>query len=251
MRVLSFVSLPTMAVLTKAQIKHIQSFANKKSRELLLSYLVEGVKSVQDCLQHGAVLQQIYVTQLYGFANEILIPDYEMEKISLLSNPSTVVALFEKPPILQVPTANTCLIIDGIQDPGNLGTILRTAHWFGIHQIVCSLDTVDFFNPKTIQASMGSIAALQLFKTDILLFLQKNNKRPSYATSLAGKPLQEVTIEKNALIIIGQEGKGIRQEVLDLCTHQIKIPGAPGAESLNAAVAAGIVCHHFFLQEAV
>ncbi len=235
-----------MAVLTKAQIKHIQSFANKKSRELQDTYIVEGIKSVQDCLQHGAILQQIFVSQPSGFANEVVIPSFEMYKISLLTTPSTVLALFKKPLLTIAPTTGICLVIDGLQDPGNLGTILRTAHWFGIRQIVCSVETVDFFNPKTIQATMGSIAALQLYKTDIFSFLQNSKNMAIYATTLSGKPLQEVPIEKNACIVIGQEGKGIRQEIINLCRHQIKIKGAPGAESLNAAVATGIVCHHFF-----
>ena len=138
-------------------------------------------------------------------------------------------------------TGKITLVLDTIQDPGNLGTIIRTADWFGIENIICSPACADMYNPKVVQSTMGSLARVNIFYTNLEEWLQKNKKIKKYATALNGKNISELKNVKEAIIIIGNEGKGISDAVMDLVEEKITIPKIGEAESLNAAVATGII----------
>lgn len=174
------------------------------------------------------------------------ISESELERISLLQTPNQVLGIFKKPVFAaNRPLRNTLsLMLDTIQDPGNLGTIIRCADWFGISQIICSTDCADAFNPKVVQSSMGSIARVQVLYEPLPEFLAKQPGIPTYAAVLDGTSLRDLPPVKEGIIIIGNESKGISDGVLSLSRHRITIPRKGSAESLNAAVATGIILSH-------
>lgn len=135
-------------------------------------------------------------------------------------------------------------MVDDLQDPGNMGTIIRIADWFGIDQIVCSKNSVEYYNPKVVQSTMGSLARVNIFYTDLISFIQNNKEIPLYAAALKGESVFEMGRIEEGIIVIGNESKGIHAELLKLSTHKITIPRFGHAESLNAAVAAGIILSH-------
>jgi RNA methyltransferase, TrmH family len=233
--------------LTKLQIKHIQSLVHKKFREENACFVAEGLKNITDIHQFGLHIQQLYTTTSTNLPNAIAISALEMKKISALTTPSNALAIVAMPTKKNTDfSGKISLVLDGIQDPGNMGTIIRTAHWFGIKNIICSTDSADAYAPKVVQATMGSIGAVNIIRCDVEAFLQQRQHIPTFATTLAGKPLQSISEVSEAFIVMGKEGEGIRPNVLQQCTHQIKIMGKGGAESLNVAVATGIICQHFF-----
>jgi RNA methyltransferase, TrmH family len=169
------------------------------------------------------------------------VADFEMEKISALSHPAPVVAVVHKPEKLAFPFSSHGwnLVLDGLQDPGNLGSIIRIADWFGLPAIWCSPDCADAFNPKVVQATMGSLCRVKVLYEDIEALLA-NAKLPVLVADMEGTPFNEVH-EKAGVLIIGSEGHGVREMVKKKVSGQITIPRIGGAESLNAAVAAGIL----------
>jgi RNA methyltransferase, TrmH family len=239
----------------KTHTKYIQSLHHKKFRDQQDAFIAEGPKLVLELLNSGVfVCERLFVLndwlqnnakllEKMPVKNIIGVKDFELEKISLLTTPNTLLAVFKK----KEPTApvditdKITLVLDGIQDPGNLGTILRTADWFGIQNIICSPQCADVYNPKVIQGTMGSMARVNVFYTDLLPWLQNNNHIKKYATTLNGKNVHTINKLKEAIIIIGNEGQGVSDAVLELVNERITIPGRSEAESLNAAVAAGIV----------
>ncbi|PSL47450.1 TrmH family RNA methyltransferase [Chitinophaga niastensis] len=241
-------------MLSKAQIKYIQSLQHKKNRQKSSQYIAEGDKIVQELLQAGMPVKAIYATHdwleqhtpLPGSlpADAVVEVDASvLKQLSSLTTPNRAMALLDMPSGAdQLPAAGTvALALEAIQDPGNMGTLIRIADWFGIPQIICSPDCVDVYNPKTIQATMGSIARVRIAEHDIKELLQQT-KLPSYAATLHGKNIAGFPMMKEGIILIGNEGRGLTEEVIALATHRITIPRIGGAESLNAAVAAGIIC---------
>jgi TrmH family RNA methyltransferase len=167
---------------------------------------------------------------------------FELEKMSLLQTPNQVLAVAmmpQKPNAIDV-TKQLTIVLDGIQDPGNLGTIIRTADWFGIQQIVASEDTADVYNPKVIGATMGSFMRVQVSYKNLAAWLP-TIKLPVYGALLEGENIFTTKAPKQGLLVIGSEGKGIRENVIDFITHPVTIPKTGGAESLNAGIAAGII----------
>lgn len=232
--------------LTKAQIKHIQAFAIKKYRDEQHCFVAEGLKNITDIIKNGLELVQVYVTEPLLLPKEIIIQVFEMEKISMLHNASNCIAIFKKPIVSQLNLINKIsLIIDGVQDPGNLGTIIRTAHWFGISNIFCSMDSADAYAPKVVQATMGSIGAMPIIRCNLEELIVANKNIPSYAATLDGQYMYRMPKAKEAFIVVGKEGEGISKSIQDICTNKIKIEGIGSAESLNVAVATGIICHYF------
>jgi len=166
-----------------------------------------------------------------------------LQKISLLKTPNKVVGVFvkkvnEAPPHI---INKLSLMLDDIQDPGNMGTLIRIADWFGIENIICSKNCVDCYNPKVVQATMGSLARVNIYYTSLLDFLSENEKISVYAAALDGVPITKLKSISEGIIIIGNESKGISEELLSIATNKITIPKYGNAESLNAAVAAGII----------
>ncbi len=250
----------------KIKKKQIRLLGLKKYRDQWSVFVAEGPKLVNDLLRAGMKPQILLTTELKKIeitspATHIeLLSEAEIKKISLLKTPQNVLAVFEKPR-WAFPDTEWCfgitLCLDGIQDPGNMGTILRLADWFGITCLVCSPDTADVFNPKVVQASMGALARVKVMYTDLPEFCRKAAEKyslPVYGTYMKGDNLYTTSLPDKALIIMGNEGTGIRPETETLVTHRLTIPSFPrgratGMESLNVGVATAIVCSEFKRQQ--
>lgn len=171
-----------------------------------------------------------------------------MERMSALKNPSPVLAVFPMPDASPLPEEGRILVLDQLADPGNLGTLIRLCDWFGISDIVCSLDTVDCYNPKVVQASMGSLSRVKCHYTSLNTYLTQT-QLSVYGTYMEGTSIYETSLPEDALLLFGNEANGISEEVSQKVTHQLTIPrfSSPGPESLNIAVAAsitlGTLCH--------
>jgi len=233
--------------MTKAEIKHIKQLQQKKYRQASGEFLVEGLKSIIDFLQAGFVPKKIYSTTAfdndYKQSIEIeIIDNKSLKSISLLKNPKDALAIFEIKMHHKIPSKGHILALDNLQDPGNLGTIIRTADWFGIQNIVCSVDTVDCYNPKVVQATMGSLANVSVIYTDLANYLTENTL-PIYGAFLSGKSIYKTQIPSDAIIVIGNEGNGISDRIGKLIKERISIPKRKNtrAESLNAAIATAII----------
>ena len=175
------------------------------------------------------------------------VTEAELQKVSCLQHPQQVLALFEMPKVAVQGEASKelCLALDGVQDPGNLGTIIRIADWFGIKTIYCSEETADAWNPKVIQATMGSIARVKMIYTDLKALIEKAEV-PVYGTLLDGQDIYTQPLSKEGIIVMGNEGNGISQEIRKLITHRLLIPKyQEGPESLNVAIATAITCSEF------
>jgi TrmH family RNA methyltransferase len=244
-------------MLVKSQVKYIQSLGQKKFRDGENVFVSEGPKIINELLMATNCRPvNIFAVKEWVDANRnminslqadqfIEIKDHELQRISFLTTPNQVLAVFSKPHFEKTGAEDkVSLVLDGIRDPGNLGTIVRIADWFGVQHIICSEDCADVFNPKTIQSTMGSISRVEVLYEDLETFIASHHALPVYAATLDGTNLYEMKRIKKGLIVIGNESKGISPEILALIQHRITIPGSGNAESLNAAVAAGIVLSH-------
>jgi TrmH family RNA methyltransferase len=239
-------------MLSKSKIKYIQTLGQKKFREEEGFFIAEGPKLVKELLDFpGVNIEGIYALKEWISNNEKAgdtapvteITGQELGRISQLSTPNSVLAVvqqFEPNPDINT-KGQIILALDGIQDPGNLGTIIRTADWFDIRNIVCSPDCADLYNPKVVQSTMGSIARVNLIYTDLWEWLSGQENIPIYATALEGEDITGMKGIEEGVIITGNESKGISSEILNLANTKITIPRKGNAESLNAAVATGIV----------
>lgn len=250
-------------MLSKNKIKLIQSLNHKKYRDELGIFLVEGNKMVEEALRSDFSIQLLACTSEYAMlhpgisrrSDEVIITDKDLiQKASLLQNPQDALAIVTKP-VNASPEINLqkelCLALDFIQDPGNLGTIIRIADWFGISHVVCSENTVDIFNPKVVQASMGSIFRVKTYDAPLTSFLKTSTEKniPVYGTFLEGQNIYLQSLSGNGIIVLGNEGNGISAEAGKLVTHKLLIPSFSAhenkAESLNVAIAAAICCSEF------
>ena len=240
-------------MVSKSQLKYIQSLGQKKYRDAAEVFVAEGPKLVKELIQSKNVeLAQIFALNewigenkdLLKNINVIAINETELERISQLTTPNKVVALVKKfEPGEPVIKERLSLVLDAIRDPGNLGTIIRIADWFAIPQIICSLDCADVYNPKVVQATMGSIASVNVYYRDLPSWLKQPGAR-IYAAMLEGKDVTKMQAIKEGLIIIGNESTGISTELLECANEKISIPRKGKSESLNAAVATGIILSH-------
>ena len=252
-------------MLSKNQIKFVNSLKQKKFREEHNLFIAEGTKIVPELLNSSIVVKQVFATSEFLRSTNIAssierfeIKATELERISALSSPNEVLAVCEIPKY-ELDSASLkdqlTLVLDDIKDPGNLGTIIRIADWFGIGNIVCSNETADAFNPKVVQATMGSIARIKthyVSLTDFIKFQISDFKQPVYGALLEGKNIYSEKLSSAGLIVIGNESRGISEEVQKLITDKISIPsfshyksGSGEAESLNAAIATSIICSEF------
>lgn len=235
-------------MISKKVLKDIQSLGLKKHRDETGLFIAEGPKIVEELLQLiPGKIEAVYFTKEWKGRSEIEnsfeISDFELEKLSQLKTPNQVIAVIKQfESVLPEPSSFT-LYLDTIQDPGNMGTIIRIADWFGVKHIVCSNGCADVYNPKVVQSTMASIARVNVFYDNNEDWLAKNN-HVVYAAALNGKPLSTFSKTENGVLIIGNESKGIRNEFLALAREQISIPKRGEAESLNAAVATGIILSH-------
>ncbi len=239
-----------MSGLSKNKIKWIRSLHLKKNRDELGLFLVEGEKMVGEALsEFPEMIDCVYATEQFqasSYAKQIeRITEDELAQISTLKTPNKALAILRKPKIsAPTLTKGLILVLDGVQDPGNMGTILRTADWFGVKTVVCSEDTADIFNPKVIQASMGSVLRMNVIYTVLETFLSVCDL-PIYGALLEGENVYSTTLTKTGVLVMGNEGKGIRTSVKAYINTPIHIPGFGKAESLNVAVATGILLSEF------
>jgi TrmH family RNA methyltransferase len=245
-------------MLSKNKIKHILSLSRRKEREESLLFVAEGNKMVTDLLplfrcQTLVVTEEFRKTLSSCQAEEIITATKEeIKKASLLSTPQSALAVFYQPAyILDVASLKNkfSLMLDTIQDPGNLGTIIRIADWFGVEDIICSKETVDVYNPKTIQATMGAIGRVRLHYCDLEKFLDDIPDIPLFGTFLEGENIYKTSLPETGILLLGNEGKGISPQLESRVTHKLFIPNFPTnretSESLNVAMAAAIACSEF------
>ena len=245
-------------MLSKGKIKYIRSLEMKKFRTESRCFLAEGNKLVKDILPFFEcellVAKPSWMAQQGEIrAGELIATESDdIEKASLLKTPQDVIAVFKQPNYLldkEELKQNLSLVLDGVQDPGNLGTIVRLADWFGIKNVICSPDTADIFNPKTVQATMGAIARVKVFYIHLPELLNDLTGLPVYGTFLEGKNIYEETLTTVGLIVMGNEGKGISRSLTKQISHKLYIPNYPlgteTTESLNVAVATAIICSEF------
>lgn len=228
----------------KNEIKHIKSLSQKKFRDELGLFAVEGEKLVQEALASDFEVENVYRIEDIG--------EQAMSRITMLSSPSPVLAVVRKKLFdsSSVEAEGLILALDSVRDPGNLGTIIRIADWFGIRTILASRDTVDVYNPKVVQATMGAIFRVKLIYCDLPDTLEILSKSmPVYGTFLEGENIYTETLDKNAVIVMGSESNGISDKVASTVSRKIHIPsftqGEATSESLNVAVASAITCSEF------
>ncbi len=247
-------------MISKNKIKYIQSLHRKKTRDEEALFIVEGDKSVMEALVSGFHIRTLCATidfiitqrrKITSGIEVIEVDELEMKKISTLQSPQRALCIIEMPRQEQLETLpkDLSLALDGIQDPGNLGTIIRSADWFGVKNIYCSLDTADCYNPKVIQATMGAIFRVNIHYVNLTDLLQQALKENicSYGTFLEGDCLYDTPVSAQALLVMGNEGNGIREETEKYIGKRINIPAyaSSGSESLNVSTATSICLAEF------
>lgn len=244
--------------LSKNKLKYIRSLKEKKNRAEYQTFVAEGNKMVSEllvsmkCQLLIATRDFLAKTDISNIEEVIEVTDYELSQASFLKTPQHVLGIFyqseQHETILDL-DKQLCLALDGIQDPGNMGTIIRLADWYGIRHIFCSCDSADIYNPKVVQATMGALARVTIHYVDLASFLCENKHIPVYGTLLNGENMYEQEITPNGIIVMGNEGNGIRPEIEKLIKYQLYIPnypiGQPTSESLNVAIATAIICAEF------
>ena len=238
-------------MVSKNQIKLISSLHQKKYRIAHQLFIAEGVKGINELLQSNFELEHLYVTidefRTVSPTQKTVISDADLKKISALTTPNTCLAVFKIPKEKSVLNKGLIVALDTIRDPGNMGTILRLCDWFGINQVVCSKETVDLYNPKVVQATMGSIARVNVNYLNLKDFLETTSL-PIYGTFMDGENLYNSEITNEGIIILGNEANGISKEIEALVTKRITIPrfgNLQQTESLNVATATAIVLSEF------
>jgi len=234
-------------VITKNQIKFIKSLSLKKKRIKEQLFIAEGEKVVSELLRSDFEIKNIYATKEWEVSNDNItqISNAELQKISNLKSPNKVLAVVQFKNHKIIKHEGITLVLDEINDPGNLGTIIRMCDWFGVKQIICSKNTVDIFNPKVVQSAMGSAFRVKVNYTDLENYLS-DITTPIYGAFMDGKNLKEVKIPKSAHLVMGNEANGISAEINKLITDKVAIKNiGKSAESLNVAVATSILLHVF------
>lgn len=240
--------------MTKADIQFIRSLSDKRTRDAEHLFIAEGDKLVEEIRSSDFRIRRIYTTRTDIKGQDVEhIDKKEMERISQLKTATDTLAVVEQPRHrLDIDTSSLILALDGVQNPGNLGTIIRLADWFGIKDIICSKECADCYNPKVVQATMGAILRVRVHYVDDLAHLLSSAKTkgmPIYGTLLTGENIYTTNIENRGIIVMGNEGRGLSPECCTTLTHQLLIPpypaDAPTSESLNVAMATGIILSEF------
>ncbi|MFI8378922.1 TrmH family RNA methyltransferase [Leeuwenhoekiella sp. NPDC079379] len=235
-------------MVSKSQIKLITSLNQKKYRQQHGLFVVEGIKGVEEFLNSHFKLHSLFTME--GFfdeqENKEHVSENELKKISFLKTPQKALAIFEIPKVSKTEKKGLQLVVDDLRDPGNLGTLIRLCDWFNIENLVCSKQTVDCYNPKVIQATMGSITRVNVIYTDLYEYL-KAEDLPVYGAFMNGVSVYDAVLPKEAILILGNEANGISSEIENAVTHKISIPqfGTSTTESLNVAIAGAILVSEF------
>ena len=235
-------------MVVKSELKLIKSLQQKKCRNEHGLFVIEGKKTLEEVLRSNIILHKLYAVAPESFmvagVNPIPISKRELSQISSLKNPNGYLGVFRIPTHGETITSDWVLVLDGIQDPGNLGTIIRLCDWFGVTDIVCSQDTVDCYNPKVLQATMGSITRVNIHYRNLDTYL-KTTDLPVFGAFMDGSNINDTKLPTKGILIMGNEGKGVSPIVSNLCTDRLSIPQFGGAttESLNVASATAILLH--------
>ncbi len=240
-------------MLNKSHVKYIQSLAHKKYRDEAGVFIIEGVKMVDELINSFPErLLEVFATPKWmepreGIVKNLtqlsVVSEDELKKISQLTTPNELLALVSKPThVNKIELLDgLTVMLDEIQDPGNLGTIIRSCDWFGVKNIVCSPRTVDVFNTKVIQASMGSIMRINIYYEELLDVIDRFGTIPVYSAELSGKSIFDIKFTSPSILVIGNEARGVSPNISLRSTHKVFIPSYGNAESLNAAVATSII----------
>lgn len=238
-------------MVSKNQIKRITSLLQKKYRKQEQLFFVEGVKGVQELLDSNFELVELFTTNSDLFSVDkskvYAITESELQKISALTRPNTCLALFKIPAAVSFEEKGLLVALDDVRDPGNLGTIIRLCDWFGIKTLFCSEESVDVYNPKVVQATMGSISRVNVVYGNLEKFLSET-KLPVFGTFMDGKNIYKETLPNEGIIVMGNEANGISKAIENLVSQRIAIPrfgDLQATESLNVATATAIVLSEF------
>jgi TrmH family RNA methyltransferase len=238
-------------MLSKNQIKLITSLQQKKFRFANQLFFAEGIKVIQELLKSNFELEQLYTTlddfTIVSKDKRIIIQESELKKISALASSNTCLAVFKMPVEKEIEESGLILALDAVRDPGNLGTILRLCDWFGINQLVCSKDAVDIYNPKVVQATMGSIARVNVNYVDLEVFV-RTTKLKVFGTFMGGENIYKSILPQEGVIVMGNEANGISPNIEKLINNKLSIPRfgkLQKTESLNVANATAIILSEF------
>ncbi|KAA3618834.1 MAG: RNA methyltransferase [Flavobacterium sp.] len=236
-------------MITKSEIKLITGLQQKKYRDKYGLFVAEGPKVISELILSGMIPEMFFASEALSIdgTSAVLISPRELQKISMLKTANNSLAVFKIPKTLPIQTRGLIVALDAIRDPGNLGTIIRLCDWFGVSQLVCSQDTVDRYNPKVVQASMGSIARVQLNYTNLNEFIQQS-ELDVFGADMKGETVYECELPSEGILIMGNEANGISSTLEQLLDHRITIPrfgDLQATESLNVATATGILLSEF------
>ncbi|WP_264566495.1 TrmH family RNA methyltransferase [Flavobacterium sp. N3904] len=238
-------------MLSKNQIKLISSLQQKKHRFANQLFFAEGVKVIQELLKSNFELEHLYAIKPdfdeVQSIKKSIVSESELKKISALATPNTCLAVFKIPSNEKIIESGLIVALDSVRDPGNLGTILRLCDWFGIQQLICSNETVDIYNPKVIQATMGSIARVNVNYIDLKSFISKTHL-PVFGTFMDGDNIYKTTLPQEGIIVMGNEANGISEELELMIQNRLTIPrfgDLQKTESLNVATATSIILSEF------
>ncbi|MBS1579444.1 MAG: RNA methyltransferase [Bacteroidetes bacterium] len=237
-------------MLSKNEVKYIQSLCHKKQRNETGLFIAEGPKLAEEILASNYIVEKIYALPKWidknNNINAVEITEKELNQISQLQTPNEILLVVKQASVAFEPILknNFTVVLDDIQDPGNLGTIIRLCDWFGVQQIICSNNTVELYNPKVIQSTMGSFVNVKICYKNLIDFFKANKNIAVLGAVLNGTNVYEIAKLKEAILLIGNEGKGISNDLLPFINKKITIPKKGKAESLNAAMATGILLSH-------
>jgi TrmH family RNA methyltransferase len=238
-------------MVSKNQIKLISSLQQKKQRIAHQLFIAEGIKGIQELLDASFELDHLYTTQndfeMVSNNQKTVVFDADLKKISALATPNTCLAVFKMPKEKKIEASGLILVLDSVRDPGNLGTIMRLCDWFGIQQLICSKETVDIYNPKVVQATMGSIARVNVSYVDLNDFLTTTSL-PVFGTFMNGDNIYKTALPQEGIIVMGNEANGISPELEKIIKNRLTIPRfgtIQKTESLNVATATAIVLSEF------
>jgi len=234
-------------VISKNQIKNITRLQQKKYRQQEGLFIAEGVKVINEFLNSAFKLVDLFTTKTFNVENETLITEAELKKISALKTPNTALAVFKIPKLSLIESKGLIVALDALRDPGNLGTIIRLCDWFGVKQLLCSKETVDCFNPKVVQATMGSLTRVNVFYIDLNHYLEET-KQTVFGAFMDGENVYASNLPTEGILVLGNEANGISQSIEKHVNQRISIPrfgDLQATESLNVATAGAILLSEF------
>ncbi len=236
-------------MITNSELKYIKKLGRKKYRNLHSHFIVEGEKVFKDFFESNIQIFKSYSTKKVKGQKNIIVTDNCMKKMTFLKNPSNVLGIFLTPKEKIIPINKKVLVLDDVSDPGNLGSIIRLCDWFGFKNIICSKKTVDCYNPKVVQSSMGSLARVNVFYEDLKCYLSKVSI-PIYGTFLQGESINKVKFPNEFVLIFGNESNGISKSISKLVNHKITIPKMSKSlvDSLNITSATAIIMNEISTQ---